>query len=199
MKQYLKDRGYPDRVIEEQVQKAIDIPRSEALALHRKDDQKNEDRIPFVMITYDPSHSTNASTIHKYLPILHSSQRCKESIPKPPMVAFHCLKHIKDMVVRSIIKPTPDDDRPSGFNPCNKCAACNHKHSSGTVQHTTTSQYFSSQVTGEKYHIHQSLNCYPTNIVYFSSAAKNVVSSMLEKQNVPLKPVSWNTVLIPNT
>ena len=77
--------------------------------------KKNEDRVPLVM-TYDPSHSSISSTIQKYLPILHSSRRCKDAIPKPPMVAFLRPINIKDMVVRSSIR-VPSAE-PPGFNPC---------------------------------------------------------------------------------
>ena len=46
----------------------------------------------------------DCQTIHKYLPILHTSSRCKEAIPEPPMVAFRRPINIKDLVVRSTLK-----------------------------------------------------------------------------------------------
>ena len=173
LENYLHNRGYPSRVIKKQIQKVMDIPRSEALR-PRETNVKNEDRVPFV-ITYDPSHSSIASTIHKYLPILHSSKRCKDAIPKAPMVAFRRPMNIKDMIVRSAVR-TSDESQDKGFSSCNTCAACKHTHGFGDtadkVKHTVTSQTFSSHFTGEEFTIKHQLNCLSTNVIYLISCKK---------------------------
>ncbi|XP_072048770.1 uncharacterized protein [Amphiura filiformis] len=170
LKQHLLDRGYPAKVIQKQIQKAIDVPRSEALEPRQTSESKGDERIPFVM-TYDPSHSSIASIIKKYLPILHSSNRCKAAISEPPMVAFRRPRNIKDAIVRSAMKPT-SQVQSRGFQPCNKCAACEHKHNTCCTQHTVSSQDFSSYVTGQHFNINHPLNCLSTNVIYLINCKK---------------------------
>ena len=132
-----------------------------------QDKKKTSSRIPLV-ITYDPSHKTIASTLHKYLPLLHSSQRCKEAIPEAPMVAFRRPRNIKDIIVSSSIKVTSTDAPAKGFHPCNKCAACRHTHEGNVdpLQHTATGSTFKSNVSGEQFTIYHPLSCLSTNIIY---------------------------------
>ena len=168
LKQHLRSRGYPANVINKQVQKAINIPRSEALQHQEK---KDCSRIPFV-ITYNPALSSIATTIHKYLPILHASSRCKEAIPEPPMVAFRRPTNIKDMVVRSTIKTSMATTSNTGFKPCQSCAACNHQHSSGKIHHAVPATTFSSSVTGEMFTIKHHLTCTSVNVIYLITCSK---------------------------
>ena len=123
-------------------------------------------------MTYDPSHSSVSSTIQKYFPILHSSKRCKDAIPKPPMVAFRRPMNIKDMVVRSSIRVSSAEPRTKGFNPCKNCAVCKHTHSSSVVEHTSSSQTFSSHSTGQQFTIKHHLHCLSTNVVYLKNCKK---------------------------
>ena len=162
LKHHLLDRGYPAKIIDEQIQKAVSVPRSEALQYQEK---KSCNRIPFV-VTYHPTHSTIASTIHKYLPILHTSSRCKEAIPEPPMVAFRRPTNIKDLVVRSTLKAPSTEATNPGFSPCKQCAACKHQHEGHRIQHTVSSNSITSTTSGESFTIHHSLNCMSTNIIY---------------------------------
>ena len=168
LKQYLIHRGYPAKVIDIQIQKAVAIPRSEALQPQEK---KISSRVPFVL-TYNPVHSTIATTIHKYLPILHSSSRCKEAIPDPPMVAFRRTSNIKDILVRSTMKD-PEAEAPNlGFHPCQKCAACSHQHSTKKVHHMIAGRSFQSTVTGETFDIQHGFHCTSTNVVYLITCRK---------------------------
>ena len=171
LKQHLTDRGYPPKVIDKQVQKALIISRSEALKPRQK--EKTSTRVPFVL-TFDPSHTTLANTLHKFLPLLHSSTRCQDAIPEAPMVAFRRPTNIKDMVVRTGITIPSTDSPAKGFNPCNKCAACKHRHGEHTapIQHTQTSSTFISKVSGEHFNIYHPLNCLSTNVIYLISCKK---------------------------
>ena len=162
LKHHLLNRGYPAKIIDEQIQKAVSVPRSEALQYQEK---KSCNRIPFV-VTYHPTHSTIASTIHKYLPILHTSSRCKEAIPEPPMVGFRRPTNIKDLVVRSSLKAPSTEATNMGFSPCKQCTACKHQHGEHRIQHTVSSNSITSTTTGENFTIRHSLNCLSTNIIY---------------------------------
>ena len=162
LKHHLLNRGYPAKIIDEQIQKAVSVPRSEALQYQEK---KSGNRIPFV-VTYHPTHSTIASTIHKYLPILHTSSRCKEAIPEPPMVAFRRATNIKDLVVRSSLKAPSAEATNMGFSPCKQCTACKHQHGEHRIQHTVSINSITSTTTGENFTIRHSLNCLTNDITY---------------------------------
>ena len=176
------NRGYPAKIIDEQIQKAVSVPRSEALQYQEK---KSCNRVPFV-VTYHPTHSTIASTIHKYLPILHTSSRCKEAIPEPPMVAFRRPTNIKDLVVRSSLKAPSTEATNTGFSPCKQCTACKHQHGEHRIQHTVSSNSITSTTTGERKTspsaIHSTV--YPP-ISYMSSLAKGVANNMWVKPKGP--------------
>ena len=168
LKQHLLSRGYPPKVIDKQVRKATSIPRSVAL---QRQEKKECSRIPFV-VTYNPTLPAIVSTMHKYLPILHASSRCKEAIPEPPMVAFRRPTNVKDMVVRSTVRKSSAAASNIGFKPCQSCAACNHQHDSAKVQHAVPATTFSSSVTGERFTIQHHLTCTSVNVVYLITCLK---------------------------
>jgi hypothetical protein len=86
LKEHLIGRGFPERIIDSSFTRALQIPRNEALNRSSKRSSKN-DRIPLV-VTYNPALPDLHKIIHTYFPILHTSDRCKQAIPLPPLVSF---------------------------------------------------------------------------------------------------------------
>jgi len=104
LKGYLKSRGYPNGLVESQINKALAIPRSEALKPTLKSSNTGLERVPMV-ITYHPSLPKLVHIVRRHLPILHSSPECKRAIPNPPMIAYRRSSNTKDLVVRSTLPP----------------------------------------------------------------------------------------------
>jgi len=171
---FLKDRGYPSSVINRQIRKALETPRTEALRPRMTDVDKPE-RIPLV-ITYHPSLPKLSQILLKHLPILHSSDRCKNAIPNLPMVAYRRSSNIKDMVVRSTLPP--EQPPPRGSFACGTCRSCNHDrpgiHSKqgSSVAHTQQGTSFTSSITGENHVIHKHLSCQTKNAIYLITCRK---------------------------
>ncbi|XP_072020421.1 uncharacterized protein [Amphiura filiformis] len=171
---FLKARGYPGSVINRQINKALEIPRSDALE-PKTPDSDNPERIPLV-ITYHPSLPKLSQILHKHLRILHSSDRCKKAIPNLPMVAYRRSANIKDMIVRSSLPPAQPPHR--GSIACGSCTLCNHEiHSKpkwgggSPVAHTKKGSSFTSSSTGESHVIHKHLSCQSENVVYLITCA----------------------------
>ena len=77
------------------------------------------------------------------------------------------------MLVRSTLHTIPGTTADKGFNPCGKCAACNHKHVLNQyTQHTTCGSTFTSSVTGETYTINHPLGCLSSNVIYLITCRK---------------------------
>ena len=165
---FLTARGYPISVIKRQISRALEIPRREALE-PRETKSNNTDRIPLV-ITYHPSLPKLSQIINKHLPILYSSVKCKQAIPKVPMVAYRRSSNIKDMIVRSSLPP--ERPPPRGSFACGTCRSCNHRHDKlqpklgNPVSHTDQAATFTSHSTGDTHIIRKHLNCQSENVIY---------------------------------
>ncbi|GFO42211.1 hypothetical protein PoB_006871600 [Plakobranchus ocellatus] len=57
-------------------------------AIQRRNRKENQtDRMSFV-ITYNPALPNITSLLKTYFPVLHTSERCKKTIPQTPMAAY---------------------------------------------------------------------------------------------------------------
>jgi hypothetical protein len=166
---FLKERGYSSRLISTQINKALSIPRSEALK-PTGSSNSSLDRVPLV-VTYHPSLPSISKIIHRHLPLLHSSGKCRKAISNPPVVAHRRSANLKDLLVRSTLPRTTPPLR--GSYPCGglSCKSCNHKnvHSDVgrlSISHTTENATFTSSSTGETFSIGKHMTCKSDNVIY---------------------------------
>ena len=171
---FLRDRGYSSRLVTTQISKALSIPRSEALKPTGGSDN-SIDRVPLV-VTYHPSLPGISKIIRRHLPILHSSNKCRNAIPNPPIVAYRRSANLKDLLVRSTLPRITPPLR--GSYPCggSKCKYFNHKgvHSDVgrvSISHTSENTTFTSSSTGETFPIRKHLSCQSDNVIYLITCA----------------------------
>ncbi|GFO04316.1 hypothetical protein PoB_003082100 [Plakobranchus ocellatus] len=158
---HLQTRGYPLRHIKSAIAKAKQIPRHSAIQKRNNVTTNKNERIPFVL-TYNPALPNISSILKTYLPILHSSDRCKKAIPSLPVTAFRRPKNLRDLLVHSSTHHTNN----IGFSPClsPRCKTCIYTH-------TTSS--FKSSTDGQTYKITQGpLTCNSNNIIYLITCQK---------------------------
>ena len=96
-------------------------------------------------------------------PLLHLSERCKQTIKDMPMMAFRRPENLKDYLVRAKLRPLDQNTNSTrGTHKCtsNRCDVCNY---------LIVGDSFSSHVTGTSYSITHRLDCNSRNVVYLIS------------------------------
>ena len=126
LKQMLLSRDYKPRVIDAAIQKALAIPRSEALKRVVK--KQETDRKVFSVL-YDPRLPKLSSIVTKHWRVMvNNDSRCREVYKKPPMVSFRRPPNLKDKLVRAKLPPTRNNTRPrrtlNGMRRCGHCVNC---------------------------------------------------------------------------
>ena len=74
-------------------------------------------RIPFI-VTFNPALSNIPKIIQRNLNILHSSNRCKEAFPSPPLISYRRSKNLRVILVRAKHRRPPPQE--PGIFPCNR-------------------------------------------------------------------------------
>ena len=102
LKGYLTGWGHDPSSVQQQNDRAMDVTREDALAPRTR---RRSTRVPLIT-TYHPDLPPLRQTIDSLLPVLHTSQRLRNSIPEPPIVAHRCPRNLRDLLVRAELKPT---------------------------------------------------------------------------------------------
>ena len=105
---YLVYRGYQEKFVRDQINRARLLDREELLA-PRPITPNN--RIPFV-VTYHPGLPNIGGILRELHPFLHYSERCKQAIKDVPMMAFRRPKSLQYYLVRAKLRPL--DQNPTG-------------------------------------------------------------------------------------
>ena len=164
LKQSLKERGYPDRVIDPAVERALKIPRDQALKKVIKN--KNSKR-PVFAVKYDPRLPLISPITNKHWrSMIVQDEYLKQVFKEPPLTAYKRQKNIKDSIIRAKVSMEPNK-RPKRKNPgmkkCGKwCTACPFVKEGTSVQIDNKN----------KWKINQNVNCSTTNIVYLIECIK---------------------------
>ena len=83
LKGYLLKRGYPEEHLGAEINRALSVPRDDSLMQQA---QRKTDRTPLV-ITYNPTLPSIGRITRRHHNILHASERLKQAIPSPPIIA----------------------------------------------------------------------------------------------------------------
>ena len=150
---YFLKRGYRNKLIEEAVQKASAIPRSETLEYR----PKTKNSRPPCVISYHPANPPLRTWFNESQDLLHTSARMRSAMPQPPVLGERNCPSIRTLLMPSVL-PTPVDID-SGCCKCeNGCIVCR--------EHLVQGLSFSSSNTREQFRIRQKLSCDSTNLVY---------------------------------
>ncbi|XP_078372690.1 uncharacterized protein LOC144656333 [Oculina patagonica] len=159
LQQYLVKRGYKQRFISEQIDRARLVSRAESLQEHTR--ETRSDRVPLV-ITYNPALRNIQKILHNKQPLLNSSSNCKEIFKETPVVSYRRSPNLRDLLVRAKLKgPNQCSQPPPGTFLCNsnhRCLTCPH------IEDGKTTYTFSS--TNEVRQIKHHITCNSTNLVY---------------------------------
>ena len=156
---YVVYRGYQEKFVRDQINRARVLEREELLAPRPK---ATNNRIPFV-VTYHPGLPNIGGILRELHPFLHYSERCKQAIKDVPMMAFRRPKSLQDYLVRAKLRPLDQNTSGNrGTLKCtsNRCDVCNY---------LAVGDSFSSHVTGTSYPVNHRLDCNSRNVVYLIS------------------------------
>ena len=159
LKTHLVNRGYHKQLVNNAIQKALEINRQDLLQI-KQNKQTNEKIIPMVT-TYHPN--TPATSINKATRDLLESNKILNDIFKEYrfITAFKRPQNLRDILIRSKFTENPQNSITVITNPgthkCNRnrCRTCHYIDSSTNFQVNTT-----------KHTIKQHFTCTSTNLVY---------------------------------
>ena len=102
------------------------IPRQETLKARPQNKKSNRTPFAFV-ITHNPALPNVSTTVRKNINILQSSNRCKQTCPSPPIVAYKRSPILFEVLVRSTLRDFSIQEKPSlDVLKCNhpRCLTC---------------------------------------------------------------------------
>ena len=102
LEDHLVNRGYDRAEVQHQINRATRISRTEALGTS---EVRTMERVPLV-VTFHPQLPLLGKILRDHLLSLHISNKTKEAVPNPPLVANQKPKNLKDLfLVRASLKP----------------------------------------------------------------------------------------------
>ncbi len=141
LRDMLMSRGYDRKLIDKHIDRALLIPRNEAIK--RVIRKKDVDRVVF-SVMYHPALPSIPRIIAKgYRAMVESDPRLKEVFPKPPMVAYRRPPSLREKLIRAKVPPPPDPNtRPKrelkGMKKCGDCSTCDYVQEGKEVKATHT-------------------------------------------------------------
>ena len=189
---YLANRGYDKTFLKTQIQRASDIPRTDALTKKLK---TQTETTPFV-ITYNPALPSLAHIIHKHSNVLYSSDRCRNVFKNLPLVAYRRCKNISDILVRAQLtnstdtsssRPTPGSFRCNNRN-CTTCPYIEHGRNQYTFHSTGETHHIKSHITCETFNVIYLIQCRLCNLQYIGETKRRLKDRFNEHRRPILNP-----------
>ena len=161
LKQQFTARGYSQTLVENQIKKAIAIPREATLKLAKKE---KINRIPFVT-TFNNTLPPLAQIIRNRWDILKLKPNLKDIFKEPGMLAYRRPMNLKDMIGSNTILDNKVNRRNPTIKTIKFCQPCNTRNSL-CCNHLKTTNSFTSLVTKNKYKIYHESNYKSKNVIY---------------------------------
>ena len=164
LKVLLLERGYPHHVIDPSINRALKIPRTQALI---KVNKSETDKRPVFAVKYDPRLPPIGPIMNKHWrAMVCQDEYLREVFKSPPLTAFKRQKNIKDNLIRAKVA-MPSQTRPIRNNPgmkrCGKwCTACPYVKEGKTIKINSK----------KNWNINKNVNCETRNIVYIIECQK---------------------------
>ena len=117
LKGWFLRRGYPQQIIEEQVDRAFRLP------LENDTQQNKMENGMALVVTYSPVFRNLSTTLQKNFNILYSDAEVRTVFTPSPFVAYRSARNLKNFFVRSKVYPL---ERTVGSSKCvsKRCQVC---------------------------------------------------------------------------
>ena len=163
LRQWLYNRGYDKKMVDDKIKEASRITREDALKEKNLDEAKHKDGKDVLVLTYHPALPKQVhKTMNKYYQTLSSGEERTKVFSKAPIVAYRQPKSLKDILVRAIIKcPTTEP---------NVCSGCNDRSDCQVCQILVKSDIFYNMDKSRTYNLRKgTLHCNSSKVVYLLS------------------------------
>ena len=156
---WLKKRGYPDKLVTDQIARARQEDRNDLLDRER-DRNRNNNRI-ILVLSYHPSLSKKVHDIvRNSFPILQCDAEHRRVFSEIPMVTYRRAKSLADTLVRAKVPQNSSSEE-------NGCRGCNGRSDCDVCNLITNDTHFTSNTTGRTFEIRGGcFDCNSSNVVY---------------------------------
>ena len=170
LKVMLLERDYKPNLIEAAIERAKEIPRTEAL---KKVVKQKQSKRPVFVVTFDPRLPSINNIVQKHWRTMTKDPYLKQVFSEPPLIAYRRPKNIKDLIIRAKV-PSKAPCRPKRkIKGMSKCKGCPYIKQGKMVKATATD--FKTEITDQ-------VNCQTENIVYCIECQKCSVQYIGETQ-----------------
>ena len=156
---WLRERGYQHKLVEQQIKRACDFDRED---LHEKG-KPTKKNVLSLNIEYNPAFSKLSKVLKELDCIIQGDESHRKVFKDTPLVGFSNGKSLKNILVRAVLpKPTPLKNE-KGSRKCGKakCEICD------LIVETND---FTSKTTGETFEIQKGpIDCDSSKVVYLIS------------------------------
>ena len=178
LKEMLLSRNYKNSIINAAIDKAVKIPRPEAIKKVIRN--QDPDRVVFV-VTYDPRLPSISHILHKhYRTMITTDPSLKEIFPKPPIVAYKRPPTIGDKLIHSKV-PKQNNRRSlrqvKGMKKCLNCANCPYVKEGKVVKKSFASKAsvtINAAATCETHNVVYCISCKKCNVQYIGKTEREV-------------------------
>ena len=173
LRNLLLERKYRPGIIDAAIERAKNIPRTEAL---KKKESESRNKRPVFVITYDPRLPSITHIVQKHWRSMVKDPYLRQVFKEPPLIAYKRPKNIKEHIIRAkvpaLLPPRPKRIIP-GMSKCKGCPICPYIKPGKKVRATATT------FTAD---IEQQVNCQTRNIVYCIQCKKCCIQYIGESQ-----------------
>ena len=163
LRELLLSREYKPGLIDSAINRAKQIPRTEAL---KKVERAKASKRPVFVVSYDPRLPSITKIVTRHWRTMHQDPYLADVFPLPPLVAYRRPPNIRDKLIRAKV-PEPLPERPRrkipGMRKCNNCPIC---------PYVTTGQTVKSTQTNYSVDINMGVDCKTKNIIYMLGCKK---------------------------
>lgn len=153
---WLRERGYKGKLVEDQIKRACEFDRNELLT-KGKPVRKN---VISLNIEYHPAFSKLSRVLKELDCILQGDEQHRKVFNDTPLVGFRNGKSLKNTLVRAVLPKIDSSKDEPGSKKCGKinCEVCHNLMNTKDFESTTT---------GEKFTIQKGpLNCNSDKVIY---------------------------------
>ena len=154
------NRGYPQKIVETQVNKTRYMARSDIL---KPKEKPNNNRLHFCM-TYNKNLPQVRNILDKHWHLLQTNNKISSAFNQKPMITYRRNRNLRDLIGQTHLSK---NKKITGYKKkSGKSSACLSRANNLCCKQVVDTNKFQSDNTGKTYYIRHFLNCHSRNVTY---------------------------------